>query len=139
MRAALSLLLAAALIVPGPAFAGNKGKKAHNAPPEQIHLNQATVALITVTERTVIFDYVSQYRGALAATPGNAQPLPPGIAKKVARGGTLPPGIAKRYLPNDLVMQLPPRPGCQWVIVDNDIVLIAAATGLIVDILADVL
>jgi hypothetical protein len=139
MRVALSLLLAAALTVPTPAFAGNKGKKAHNAPPEQMHMSQTTVARITVTERTIIFDYVNQYRGALAAAPGNVKPLPPGIAKKVARGGTLPPGIAKRYLPNDLLVQLPPRPGCQWVIVDNDVVLIAVATGLIVDILADIL
>jgi hypothetical protein len=138
MRVALSLLLAAALTVPTPAFAGNKGKKAHNAPPEQIHMSQA-MALITVTERTIIFDYVNQYRGAVTATPGNVKPLPPGIAKKVARGGSLPPGIAKRYLPQDLLVQLPPRPGYQWVVVDNDVVLIAVATGLIVDILADIL
>jgi hypothetical protein len=103
------------------------GKKAHNAPAEQFQPNQPTLALITVTERTIIFDYVNQYR-AVTATPGKIKPLPPGIAKKVARGGTLPPGIAKRYLPNDLVVQLPPRPGCQWVIVANDVVLIATAT-----------
>jgi hypothetical protein len=139
MRVTLSLLLAAALTVPTPAFAGNKGKKAHNGPPQQIHMSQATVALITVTERTIIYDYVNQYRGALIATPGTVKPLPPGIAKKVARGGSLPPGIAKRYLPQDLLVQLPPRPGYQWVVVDNDVVLIAVATGLIVDILADIL
>jgi hypothetical protein len=57
MRVALSLLLAAALTVPTPALAGNKGKKAHNVQPEQIHMSQATVAHITVTERTIIFDY----------------------------------------------------------------------------------
>ena len=139
MRVALSLILAAALTVPAPTFAGNKGKKVHNGPSEQIHMSQATVALITVTERTIIFDYVNQYRGAITAAPGNVKPLPPGIAKKVARGGTLPPGIAKRYLPDNLLVQIPPRAGCQWVIVDNDVVLIAAATGVIVDILADVL
>jgi len=33
--------------------------------------------------------------------------LPPGIAKKLERGGTLPPGIAKRYLPDDLRQNLP--------------------------------
>ena len=100
---------------------------------------EAVVSLITVTERTIIFDYVNQYRDALVPAPGSAKPLPPGIAKKVARGGTLPPGIAKRYLPQNLLVQLPPRPGYQWVVVDNDVVLIAAATGLIVDILADIL
>jgi hypothetical protein len=97
------------------------------------------VALITVTERTIIFDYVNQYRQTLAPAPASAKPLPPGIAKKIARGGTLPPGIAKRYLPSDLLVQLPPRPGYQWVVVDNDVVLIATATGAIVDVLLNLL
>jgi Ni/Co efflux regulator RcnB len=138
MRIVLSLLLAATLTVPTAAFAGNKGKKAHDDSTAQT-TSQAVVTLITATERTIIFDYVNQYRDALVPAPGNAKPLPPGIAKKVARGGTLPPGIAKRYLPQNLLVQLPPRPGYQWVVVDNDVVLIAAATGLIVDILADIL
>jgi hypothetical protein len=139
MRAFLSLLLAAALTVPTPVFAGNKGKKAHDVPAEQMDTSQAAVALITVTERTIIVGYVNQYRETLVPAPGSAKPLPPGIARKIARGGTLPPGIAKRYLPQDLLVQLPPRPGCRWVLVDNDVVLIAAATGIIVDILVDVL
>jgi hypothetical protein len=67
------------------------------------------------------------------------KPLPPGIAKKIARGGNLPPGIAKRYLPSDLLVQLPPRPDYQWVVVDNDVMLIATATGVIVDVLLDLL
>ena len=139
MRVALSLLLAAVLAVPAPVFAGNKGKKPRDVQAEQMDTSQAAVALITVTERTIIVDYVNQYRDALVPAPGNAKPLPPGIAKKVARGGTLPPGIAKRYLPQNLLVQLPPRPGYQWVVVDNDVVLVVAATGLIADILADVL
>jgi nickel/cobalt transporter regulator len=139
MRFALLLLLAAALMVPAPVFAGNKGKKAHDVPSEQMDTSQAAVALITVTERSIIVGYVNQYRETLVPAPGSAKPLPPGIAKKIARGGTLPPGIAKRYLPQDLLVQLPPRPGCRWVVVDNDVVLIAAATGIIVDILDDVL
>jgi hypothetical protein len=140
MRVVLSLLLAATLTVPTAVVAGNnKGKKAHDDSTMQTHTGQAVLTLITATERTIIFDYVNQYRDALVSAPGSAKPLPPGIAKKVARGGTLPPGIAKRYLPQDLLVQLPPRPGYQWVVVDNDVVLIAAATGLIVDILADLL
>ena len=142
MRVLVSLLVAAALAMPTSTLAGNngnKGKKAHNAQAEQIDATQAAVSLITVVERRIIFNYVDQYRYTLVSPSGSAKPLPPGIAKKVARGGTLPPGIAKRYLPQDLLVQLPPRPGCQWVMVDNDVVLIAAATGLIVDILVDIL
>lgn len=135
MRTVLALLLTAALVAPTASLAGGKGKKTHNEPSAQTHASEAIAVRITVTERTIISDYVSQYREALVP----AKPLPPGIAKKVARGGTLPPGIAKRYLPQDLLVQLPPRPGYQWAVVDDDIVLIAAATGLIVDILADIL
>ena len=141
MRVALSLLMAAAMTVSTPALAGNKGKnkKSHDDNAAQHDASPAIVTLITATERTIIFNYVSQYRDVLVTAPGSGKPLPPGIAKKVARGGTLPPGIAKRYLPQDLLVQLPPRQGYQWVVVDNDVLLIAAATGLIVDVLADLL
>ena len=88
--------------------------------------------IFTSAERRTISDYFAHH-------PYTPKPLPPGIAKKIARGGTLPPGIAKRYLPQNLLVQLPARPGYQWVVVDNDVVLIVAATGLIADILSDVL
>ncbi len=65
--------------------------------------------------------------------------LPPGLAKQLQRKGTLPPGLAKRDLPADLAARLPPPPtGQERVIVDNDVVLIERATGVILDILADV-
>ena len=62
--------------------------------------------------------------------------LPPGLAK---RGGELPPGLAKR-LPRDLESDLPRRsPNFRRVIVDNDIVLIDAATNKVLDVLEDVI
>ena len=137
MRIGVSLVLVAALMVSSPAFAGkkgNNGKKAHGAPAVQVHSDEAVATLITATERSIILGYL----GSRPISPATAQPLPPGIAKKLARGGSLPPGIAKRYLPNDLLVQLPPRPGYQWVVVDRDVVLVAVATGLIVDVLLDV-
>jgi len=141
MRVALALLLAAALAIPTPALAGNKGKgqKAHGAPALEVQTNRAIVTLITATEQSIILGYVSQHSGSLPVGLATAQPLPPGIAKKLARGGSLPPGIAKRYLPGELQAQLPPRPGYQWVVVGTDVLLIAAATGLIVDIIRDAL
>lgn len=64
--------------------------------------------------------------------------LPPGISKKLARGGTMPPGIAKKFLPNDLEKQLPPAPqGYERRMVDNDIVLVEINTGKIADIITD--
>ena len=141
MRVLISLMIAAALVVPTSALAGgkgNKGKQSHGAPAEQVHIDQTVSVLITATERAIIFGYLDHHRSTLPTPLASAKPLPPGIAKKVARGGSLPPGIAKRYLPNDLLVQLPPRPGCQWVVVGTDVLLVAAATGVIIDILDDV-
>jgi len=93
---------------------------------------QATLSVVITTgERQTILGYFQQHPAYYAG----AQPLPPGIAKKIARGGTMPPGIAKRYFPGELIGLLPPRPGQQWVVVGTDVLLIQAATNLILDIL----
>jgi hypothetical protein len=66
--------------------------------------------------------------------------LPPGLAKQLKEKGRLPPGIAKRNLPADLAAQLPARPGDQEVtVINNDVVLIDRATGIILDILKGVI
>jgi hypothetical protein len=138
------LLIAAIAVAPASSIAGNngnggaKGTNTHStvlAP----RATQAASSLITAAERALIFGYFEQNHATLPAPLAGAQPLPPGIARKVARGGSLPPGIAKRYLPNDLMGQLPPRPGYQWIVVGTDVILIAAATSIIVDVLDDVL
>ncbi|KMN36166.1 hypothetical protein VI26_07725 [Chromobacterium sp. LK1] len=64
--------------------------------------------------------------------------LPPGMRKRLARGKPLPPGIAKQVLPAPLLNQLPRHPGYEWRAVGADLVLVAAS-GLIADILLDVL
>ena len=86
-------------------------------------------ATITSAERQTIMGYFQQHPASYAG----AKPLPPGIAKKIARGGTLPPGIAKRYFPGELVTMLPPRPGEQWLMVGTDVLLVQAATNVILD------
>jgi hypothetical protein len=84
-------------------------------------------------ERRLIREFFTQH-GSYEASP-----LPPGIRKQVARGKPLPPGIAKRFLPGDLESRLPQRSGYTRQIVGTDVLLIAAATGLVVDILVDVI
>lgn len=81
-------------------------------------------------ETRIIRDY-------FAASPYDVKPLPPGIAKNLARGKPLPPGIAKRYLPRDLAARLPVRADYKRLIVGDDILLVSIATGIIVDILND--
>jgi hypothetical protein len=62
--------------------------------------------------------------------------LPPGLEKQLVRNGTLPPGLEWRFLPEDLRVQLPHRPSDQrLIILDDRVMLIQAATNLILDVL----
>jgi hypothetical protein len=69
---------------------------------------------------------------------GPAQSLPPGIRKNLARGKPLPPGIAKRF-DGQLLGQLPHYDGYEWRQVGTDVVLVALASGLIYEIIENVL
>ena len=69
---------------------------------------------------------------------GPAQSLPPGIRKNLARGKPLPPGIAKRF-DNRLLGRLPHYEGYEWRQVGTDVVLVTLATGLIYEVLSNVL
>jgi hypothetical protein len=74
--------------------------------------------------------------------PGLArrETLPPGLARKLERDGSLPPGLAKRSLPEDLEARLPARlDGTERVIVDRDVLLVELATGIVRDVIRDVL
>ncbi|RBI69278.1 hypothetical protein DQ400_00865 [Vreelandella sulfidaeris] len=67
-----------------------------------------------------------------------AEALPPGIQRNLERGKPLPPGIAKRF-DGQFASQLPRYPGYEWERVGADVVLIEAATRIVVDVLVDVL
>ena len=69
---------------------------------------------------------------------GPAQSLPPGIRKNLARGKPLPPGIAKRF-DSRLQGKLPHYEGYEWRQVGTDVVLVTLATGLIYEVLQNVL
>jgi hypothetical protein len=62
--------------------------------------------------------------------------LPPDLAKQLVRHGHLPPGLEGRDLPPDLLAQLPRlRPDYRYMIADNRVMLISAATNVILDVL----
>lgn len=86
----------------------------------------------TASERDVIVGYFRTH-------PAHVKPLPPGIAKNLGRGKPLPPGIAKRYLPTDLLGLLPQRAGYEPWLVGNDVLLLETATGIVVDLIVDIL
>ena len=108
------------VVVPGAPGGPGKSHRQGNAP-------GAPAAMFSPRDRDAVIGY---YGGWPAA-----RPLPPGIARNLARGKPLPPGIAKRALPPDLLARLPRYPGYDYYLVGSDVVLVAIATGIIVDIL----
>ena len=70
-------------------------------------------------------------------TPG-LEALPPGQRKNLARGKPMPPGIAKRFVPDALRPSLSvPQYGV--IVVGWDVLLVEVATGIIHDVLMDVI
>ena len=146
MRFLFAFLVAVALVMSGPAMAGKKNKNKGQGQGQGVGQNQnhgkgdsgrpvsdnTAGGLITAVEEALIKDYFGgrDLPPSLAANKS----LPPGIQKKIARGGTMPPGIAKRF-PSDLRGQLPHRAGYDWLVSGSDAVLVDATSRVIVDVL----
>lgn len=65
--------------------------------------------------------------------------LPPGLQRQLDKNGALPPGLQKKALPSGLQSRLPPVPrGYERVIVDTDVLLVEAATGVVRDVISGV-
>lgn len=138
---ALAITLAA-----GPAlaekseFKNKKGSKEQRTEQREKESRETRIVHFQDNQRTVVREYyVEQYRTGRC---------PPGLAKK--NNGCMPPGHAKRWkvgqplarnvvyyeVAPTLVTQFGPAPtGYRYVRVDSDILLIAIATGLVVDAL----
>ncbi len=129
-------LPAAAFIVtafaasPAVAQSNGKGKPKGSGAPA-VEVSVGVVFSQSERSRIVEFYQVHPISGAKA--------LPPGIRKNLARGKPLPPGIAKQVLPQDLEHALPPRDGYHRVVVGLDVLLVEVATGIIHDVLMDVI
>ena len=84
------------------------------------------------TERQLISNYFLRNGGYYSE-------LPPGIRRQLVTKGRLPPGIAKKALPPGLAGGLPSVPsGFERMIVGPDVLLVEIATGIIFDIIRDV-
>ena len=125
-RPASLILAALALGVSAPAALAQHGRPPK---PQQEQHNQPAQGF-TSSERELISAYFSKHAE-------DVTPLPPGIAKNLARGKPLPPGIAKRQLPAALKRELPQREGLEVTIFGDRVVLLEAS-GVVVDILADI-
>lgn len=71
--------------------------------------------------------------------PVHSAALPPGIAKKLARGKPLPPGIAKQLAPIELRQRIPLcMSGWECVLAGTDLLILDAVHGTIRDVLRGV-
>jgi hypothetical protein len=65
--------------------------------------------------------------------------LPPGLQKHIEKHGTLPPGLAKKELPPGLAKRLgSTKSGLERLIVGDDVLLVEQATGVVLDIIKDI-
>jgi hypothetical protein len=109
---------------------GRGGPPDRSAPDAAVAGALGALAVFTALEQARIREW-------FLANPYPVQPLPPGIARNLARGRPLPPGIAKRYAPAGLIRELAPRPGYEILIAGASVLLVRAATGVVHDILSD--
>jgi len=119
--------LAIIFVAPAGAQPGKPGRKDAKAVDVAV---QHTVVLTSDAELRIFREYY--------ATAGHKpKPLPPGIAKNLARGKKVPPGIMRTRLPNELLVKLPRRDGYEWAIA-NDVVLLIDVTGIVRDIVRNI-
>ena len=154
----LVLCLAAIAAAPLAQAADERGWWEFWKPAQQ----QANVAdqLFTAEETRLIRSYFHQqpdaaetdFSGKGRDKPKKQKRLPPGLQKKIERGGELPPGwqkklargevldadlyAASRPLPPDLLERLGGGPaGTETIRVEDEVVRVLEATGVIVDVL----
>lgn len=147
----IAAVLLGLVLMTGPVGAAQEG--------QQLQVSQAQTAATDVVD--IVFSKVQKktvedYYGKAAAKghkrkgkgkhKGKSKQLPPGLAKRsqlppgLAKKSKLPPGLAKRSLPLDLAAKLGvPPPGTEHVIVDDNVLLIESATGVVLDILKGVI
>lgn len=85
-------------------------------------------------------DVESRIRDFYSSRPAvEAEPLPPGIRRRLERGKPLPPGIAKKTAPAELRSRVEVPAGYEIVEVGLDVLLVEVATSVVHDVLMDVI
>ena len=130
LRTHSTLVVLLILVIAMPISVGAQGRGQGKAKSGGGADTQITATVIfRDSDRVAFRDYFVAHRIV-------AQPLPPGIAKNVARGKPLPPGIAKKALPVELVRIAPRMPDVSYSIVGQ--VVVAIRGGVVVDIMTGV-
>jgi len=124
-------LVIGALVLPGLLFAAGRAE-AQGHGHKHAAADRVGVTLTVSQQRTIQAYYAAHPRPDVEA-------LPPGIRKRLARGKALPPGIAKKMAPAKLVSTLRIPDRYELVEVGLDVLLVEVATGIVHDVLMDVI
>lgn len=145
---ALALVVATALSPQVLAAGKDKGKGNHGQSDQRHDDSAGGSASVRVSvgfdtrQQTIVREYYgNEFKGG-RCPPGLAKKqngcMPPGQAKKWRRGAPLPRDVVFYELPPKLVVEIgTPPSGYRYVRVANDILLIAAGTGMVVDAIED--
>ena len=130
-----------------------------SAPPVQAQTTDVIGQVFSAVEKKIIEDFFGeQAADAISGTKkdkkdkkdkgkknknakdkGKSGELPPGLAKHIEKHGKLPPGLDKKELPPGLAKRLgSTRSGLERLIVGDDVVLVEQATGVVLDIIKDI-
>ena len=149
-----SLKLCAVLLVvvstaPGMIWAQGKGNTKGQTPQNDPSVGDKVRAVLPASqpvfasrEITIIQGYFKTNRSSLPPGLARRETLPPVLQKQLERNGTLPPGLQKKIqpLPIELERQLSAVPtGYRRVVVAGNVILMNPATGLIYDIIRNVI
>ena len=102
----------------------------------------ASEPVFSTQEITLIQGWFRTNRSGLPPGLAKRETLPPGLQKQLERNGTLPPGLQKKIqpLPLELEKQLSAVPtGYRRVVVAGNVILMNPTTGLIYDIIRNVI
>ena len=102
----------------------------------------ASQPVFTTREITLIQGWFRTNLSNLPPGLAKRETLPPGLEKQLRQRGTLPPGLQKKIQPLPVVLerQLSPVPtGYRRVVVAGNVILMEPATGLIYDIIRNVI
>jgi hypothetical protein len=102
----------------------------------------ASEPVFSTHEITLILNWFRTNRSGLPPGLAKRETLPPGLEKQLQQRGTLPPGLQKKIqpLPIELERQLIELPtGYRRVVIAGNVILMNPATGLIYDIVRNVI
>jgi len=141
-RVVFTAVFAVLVLAAGPLARADKPAAKAKGGTEYSHSDREAGLQVYFTEDRIAGarQYYSEHPGAGGCPPGLAKKnngcQPPGQAKKWHRGEPLPAGVVYDEIPGELVVVLGGVPsGSKVVRVDEDLLLISIATGMVLDAL----